>query len=91
MNNRLLFFASYTYTIMKDNKTIRRWLFMLKKFVVKSGMMVGALVASQYIIGKLEERALRRELNEIMEEELSKGEDGNDESKEQKVKLKRVK
>lgn len=60
---------------------------MFKEMAIKGGLMVGALIAAQVIIGKLEDRALKRDIEKVKSEE-----EGNEQSKkDEKTKLRIVK
>ena len=60
---------------------------MFKEMVIKGGLMVGAIIAAQVIIEKLEDRAFKRDVEKIMSEE-----EGNEQSKkDEKIELRIVK
>lgn len=42
---------------------------MFKEMVIKGGLMIGANIAAQVIIKKLEDRAFKRDVEKIMSEE----------------------
>ncbi len=60
---------------------------MFKEMAIKGGLMVGALIAAQVIIGKLEDRALKRDIEKVK----SEGEGNEQSKKDEKNKLRIVK
>jgi hypothetical protein len=60
---------------------------MLKAFVIKSGLMVGSLIIADIIIGKLEDRALRCDIDKSFEPE-KEGDKNTEDGKAEWAKLK---